>query len=117
VNLGTLFGGTVTLPVARSTISETDSVVKVGDGNIVAIGGLMKVDVSDSRSGLPGAQDLPGVGGLFGSKNRTAVKKELVILIKPTVVQSDRDLQADVQESRDRILNMMPPSSSQGAAR
>src|SRR5262249_7905242 len=43
VDLGTLFGGQVTLPLARSTVSETDSIVKVGDANIVAIGGLMKV--------------------------------------------------------------------------
>jgi MSHA biogenesis protein MshL len=104
VNLGTLFGGTVTLPVARSTVSETDSVVKVGDSNIVAIGGLMKVDIANDQSGLPGLQDIPVAGQAFRSNRRTAVKKELVILIKPTVVQSDRELQRDLQETRDRIM-------------
>ncbi|HEY9380257.1 MAG TPA: secretin N-terminal domain-containing protein, partial [Burkholderiales bacterium] len=44
IDLGDLFGGAISLPLARSTVSETDSIVKVADGNIVAIGGLMKVD-------------------------------------------------------------------------
>ena len=103
VNLGVVFGGQVTLPLARSTISETDSVVRVQDGNVVAVGGLMKLDINDNRSGLPGLRDT-GVGGLFGSNQRTAVKKELVILIKPTVINSDRDSAAELRETRDRIL-------------
>ena len=104
VNLGAVFGGQVTLPLARSTISESDSVVRVQDGNVVAIGGLMKLDVNDNRSGVPGLRDQPGVGGLFGSNQRTAVKKELVILIKPTVINSDRDSSAELRDMRDRIL-------------
>jgi MSHA biogenesis protein MshL len=104
VNLGAVFGGQVTLPLARSTISETDSVVRVQDGNVVAVGGLMKLDVNDTRSGLPGLRDEPGVGWLFGSDRRTAVKKELVILIKPTVIKGDRESAADLREIRDRML-------------
>lgn len=104
VDLGTAFGGRVTLPLASSTVSESDSVVKVGDGNIVAIGGLMKIDIGDTRSGLPGLQDEPYVGGAFGSKTRTMVKKELVILIKPTVIQSDRDFNDEFNAARERLL-------------
>jgi MSHA biogenesis protein MshL len=104
VNLGSLFGGEINLPLARSTVSETDSVVKVGDSNIVAIGGLMKVDIANDQSGLPVLQDIPVAGQAFRSNRRTAVKKELVILIKPTVVQSDRELQRDLQETRDRFM-------------
>jgi MSHA biogenesis protein MshL len=111
VNLGTVFGGAVTLPLARSTVSETDSVVRATDGNIVAIGGLMKVDLAGDNSGLPGAKDLPTVGGLFGSDRRAVVKKELVILIKPTVIQSDRDWTADFQNSRERFNSMRLESS------
>lgn len=106
VNLGTAFGGDVTLPLARSTVSETDSVVRVRDGNIVAIGGLMKLDLADDQSGIPGLKDVPGIGGLFRSDRRAVVKKELVILIKPTVIQSDQDWTEDARETRDRILNL-----------
>ena len=112
VNLGTTFGGSVTLPLARSTISETDSVVRVRDGNIVAIGGLMKLDAADNRSGLPGAKDLPGIGAAFRSNSRTSVKKELVILIKPTVIQSDSDWSGDVREVRDRMGTLLPGEAS-----
>jgi MSHA biogenesis protein MshL len=104
VNLGAVFGGQVTLPLARSTVSETDSVVRVQDGNVVAVGGLMKLDTDDNRYGLPGAKDDPTFGSLFGSGRRTAVKKELVILIKPTVINSDRDWNGDLREARERLL-------------
>ncbi len=104
INLGTTFGGAVTLPLARSTVSETDSIVKVGDSNIVAIGGLMKVDVAANNSGLPGAQDSPFLGALFSSNASVMVKKELIILIKPTVIKSDEDLIRDLRETRDRIM-------------
>ena len=117
VNLGAVFGGQVTLPLARSTVSETDSVVRVQDGNVVAVGGLMKLDINDNRSGLPGLRDAPGVGGLFGSDRRTAVKKELVILIKPTVINSDRESAADLREIRDRMLGSGEGSGSAAARR
>lgn len=104
VNLGTVFGGAVTLPLARSTVSETDSVVRVQDGNVVAVGGLMKLDIDDNRYGLPGVKDAPVVGSLFGGNRRVAVKKELVILIKPTVINSDRDWNGDLRETRERLL-------------
>ncbi|HEY9380987.1 MAG TPA: hypothetical protein VIQ01_07045 [Burkholderiales bacterium] len=108
INLGALFGGDISLPLARSTVSETDSIVKVTDGNIVAIGGLMKVDISDSRSGLPGAQDVPVVGNLFGSRDRLAVKKELVILIKPTIIGGETD-PVEIGQARDRMLELGNP--------
>jgi MSHA biogenesis protein MshL len=112
VNLGAVFGGQVTLPLARSTVSETDSVVRVQDGNVVAVGGLMKLDINDNRSGLPGLKDSPA-GGVFGSDRRTVVKKELVILIKPTVINSDRDWAGDLRETRERILG---PGAGAGAS-
>jgi len=102
LNLGTS-GGIVTLPLASSTVSETDTIVRVRDGSIVAIGGLMKVSRSGSRSQLPGAGDLPVAGTLFGSTSRSSDKSELVILIKPTVVQSDNQLDALRDESLQRL--------------
>ncbi len=103
INLGSLFGGDITLPLARSTVSETDSIVKVSDGNIVAIGGLMKVDVNDRRSGLPGMQDVPFLNYMLGNRARLSNKKELVILIKPTIVYGETD-PADLALVRDRVV-------------
>jgi len=117
INLGATFGGSVTLPLARSTVSESDSIVKVGDSNIVAIGGLMKVDYGDERSGIPGAQDLPGVGAAFRTTSRVAVKKELVILIKPTVVRSSEDLMDGAREMRDRLQAYGEPATGSASGR
>lgn len=99
VNLGGTFAAIV-LPLARSTISETDTVVRVGDGNIVAIGGLMSVDVQDNRGGLPGASNL------FRNNNVQMRKKELVILLKPTLIHSGRSWEEDLEQTRDRLENL-----------
>ena len=99
-------GGTdTTLPLAKSSINETDTIVRVQDGNIVALGGLMKVDVANDRSGIPLLQDLPGVGVLFGNTTRTRTKRELVILLKPTVIKGERDWEEGAQQTRDRMQN------------
>jgi len=100
VNLGTL--GTFQLPLASSTVNESDSVVRVQDGNIVAIGGLMKQQQSTSASGLPGSTDT-ALGGLFGTKSRSGVKSELVILLKPTIIRNERSWQADAADTQERL--------------
>ncbi|MBH9579611.1 pilus (MSHA type) biogenesis protein MshL [Inhella proteolytica] len=87
LDLGTL--GNFRLPLAASTINETDSIVRVGDGQIVAIGGLMTQELRGDRTGLPVLSNLPVVGNLFGQKSKINRKRELVILIKPTVIPAD----------------------------
>jgi MSHA biogenesis protein MshL len=108
VNLGTGATGaanTLNLPLASSSISETDSIVRARDGQIVAIGGLMRQASSDNRSGLPG---LPKT--LFGQTSVANEKRELVILIKPTVVDSDQDWADDITRSRDRFSRFLKPA-------
>ncbi len=87
IDLGEL--GRYTLPLAASAINETDSIVRVRDGQIVAIGGLMQQNSVNDRSGVPGLSSLPGVGGLFRYQANSEEKHELVILIKPTVISED----------------------------
>ena len=99
-------GGTdTTLPLAKSSVNETDTIVRVQDGNIVALGGLMKVDVANDRSGIPVLQDIPGVGGLFGNTTRTRIKRELVILLKPTVIKGEKDWEEGIDQAHERMQN------------
>jgi len=100
LNLGASTG-TYTLPLASSSISETDSIVRARDGQIVAIGGLMRQATVEAESGLPGLAK-----SIFGQTSKTTEKRELVILIKPTVVNSDKDWSSDILQSRDRINGM-----------
>jgi MSHA biogenesis protein MshL len=106
VDLGTL--GAFTLPLASSSVNETDTIVRVQDGNIVAIGGLMRQETLSVDSQVPGLGDIPGLGTLFQQRNRRATKSEIVILLKPTIVQSDRNWQQDLNETRERLRGLQP---------
>ena len=105
INLGGTLGS-LNLPLASSAVSETDSVVRVQDGSIVAIGGLMRQSMTDDRSEVPVAGEVPVFGALFRNTNRVSQKRELVILLKTTVVQGDSDWGQDILNSRERIQKM-----------
>ncbi|MGE5651235.1 MAG: pilus (MSHA type) biogenesis protein MshL [Bacillota bacterium] len=108
VDLGTL--GSLKLPLASSNASETDSVVRGQDGQIIAIGGLMRQASASDRSQLPGVGDVPGLGALFGNTSQANQKRELVILIKPTIVQGASSWGRDILESQQRIQALEPKS-------
>jgi len=105
INLGF---GNVAVPTARSTIRETDTIVRVSDGSIVAIGGLMRTEVNDVRGGVPGVSDTGWAALLFRTTTRLTEKKELVILLKPTIIDSDRVWEQDLRETEDRLKKMYP---------
>jgi MSHA biogenesis protein MshL len=95
--------GTFRLPLASSDIRETDTIVRVRNGNIVAIGGLMTEASERNKSGLPWAGDIPVVGHAFKNTNRRSAKAELVILLKPTVIQGDDAWKQDLRDTRERM--------------
>ena len=108
-------GGTIpsiTLPLAKSAVNESDTVVRVTDGNIVAIGGLMSVDVRDGRTGIPGVADS---NVLLRNSDRQARKREIVILLKPTIIQSDASWGQDLRETRERLERFIPQRPAQEA--
>ncbi len=106
VNAGT--AGSVSLPLASSSVSETDSVVRGQNGQIIAIGGLMRQASVNDRSQVPGAGDVPLLGSLFKNTNRVSQKRELVILIRPTVVDGEGAWEQDLLDSQKRIDGLAP---------
>lgn len=80
INVG---GVNQSLPLALSTVRESDSVVRARSGQVVVIGGLMRNQWSD-REAAP-----PGLGGVLGHREKTARKTELVILLRPLVVDEE----------------------------
>ncbi len=102
----------ITLPLAKSTVSETDTVVRVQDGTIVAIGGLMSVSSSDNRGGVPGVGDN---WSFLRNTNRQTQKQELVILLKPTVISSDQTWVREARDARERLEQMTAPQPDPGA--
>ncbi len=89
VDLGSV--GNFRLPLASASINETDTVVRIPDGQIVAIGGLMQMEASRRGSGLPGADSNPLTSMLFGNRANNGRKRELVVLIKPSIIRSAED--------------------------
>lgn len=94
------------LPLAQSNIRESDTVIRAKSGEIVVIGGLMQSIVSESESKTPLLGDIPILGNLFKNKRNSEVKKELVILIKPTVVDKDTWKQ-QLRRSRDQMADWL----------
>ncbi len=92
----------IVLPLAQSNIRESDTIIRARNGEIVVIGGLMQTVISDTESGVPGLSSIPLLGNLFKSKTKTEKKKELVILLKPTVVEAGV-WQQQIQQSGDLV--------------
>lgn len=82
-------GETLELPLAKSDIRESDTVIKAASGDVVVIGGLMKSDSQEQISKVPVLGDIPLLGEAFTNKSQSIRKTELVILLKPIVVESD----------------------------
>ena len=102
LNLGNL--GTYSLPLASSDINETDAVVRARDGQIIAIGGLMRQASVRSDSGLPGAQGTVWRKLFGGQTENLTEKRELVILLKPTVIDPNTDDEGTA-DSLQRLLD------------
>ncbi|WP_440903005.1 pilus (MSHA type) biogenesis protein MshL [Catenovulum sp. SX2] len=86
VKVVTLDQQSFTLPLAQSNVRESDTIIKANSGEIVVIGGLMQTIERDNDSKTPILGDIPVLGELFKSKSKSRQKKELIIMIKPTVV-------------------------------
>jgi len=94
------------LPLAASTVRETDTVVRAKSGQIIVVGGLMKEATTDTQTSVPFLGDLPLIGGLFRHKSIVRVKKELVVLVKPTLVRSGGQWDAEAANSFHRFSGL-----------
>ena len=92
----------VPLPLASSTVRETDSVIRAQSGQIVVIGGLIQNTSEDNNSAVPFFSEIPLLGELFKQRHFDARKSELVILLRPVVVQLDT-MAKDIAASRERM--------------
>jgi len=80
------------IPIVET--SETETVVKVKDGAMIMIAGLIKKEKKDSADGLPGVSKMPFLGKLFGNKAKEDNRSELVIFLTPKLISGDVKLTA-----------------------
>ncbi|GGK04358.1 pilus (MSHA type) biogenesis protein MshL [Pseudomonas matsuisoli] len=74
------------LPLALSTTRQSDSIVRAHSGQVVVIGGLIQNISDNTDANVPWASKLPFVGAAFKQQRRNTQKSELVILMRPQVV-------------------------------
>ena len=111
VNLGAGTGGVGINSPTISTRRITTSVA-VQDGEVLALGGLIRNSQTKGRAGLPFLSQIPVVGGLFGKQTVTGGKTELIVLLRPRVIRTIDDGRAITDELRAKIKTLEPFKSS-----
>lgn len=87
---------------------QVDTEIAVQSGETVLLGGLIQEQIEDSRRGIPVLKDLPLIGGLFGSKGLSDQRTELLVLIKPTVLDSPEKARAVTAEYQRKFKGVRP---------
>lgn len=113
----TLNNSTQIIPLAFSSVRETDTIVRARDGQVIVIGGLMEDRSERDKGGLPGLSDVPGIGELFKHRRNASRKTELVILLRPILAKSDGVWQREVEAARSRLGNLQAPDAPPPAPR
>jgi MSHA type pilus biogenesis protein MshL len=71
----------------RLDVKQTSTMVRVGDGETVIIGGLIQEEEEETNRSVPGLGEVPGVRHLFGTTYKAASRRELVVILTPYIVQ------------------------------
>jgi len=99
----TIGGEIQSLPLAQSSVRESDSIVRAKSNQIIVIGGLMQSSTKERAGGTPGLSSLPIVGSLFRHTVESTRKSELVILLRPIVVNTPGAWKNTIQQSVQRF--------------
>jgi general secretion pathway protein D len=83
------------IPVIQTR--ESESVMRVGSGQLAILGGLMQDTRRKDDESVPGASEVPVFGELFNFREREQIKTELVVFLRPTVIRSP-DVNADLAD-------------------
>lgn len=98
---------TLILPLAQSSIRESDTIIRARSGEVVIIGGLIETYNVDIESKTPILGDIPFLGELFKNKSQKSQKRELVIMLKPIVVGQDT-WKNQLQDARNLLTKWFP---------
>lgn len=90
------------LPLALRGVRESDSIVKAANGQVIVLGGLMTESTNNVDGKRPLLGDIPVLNSLFKTKNKAKSKTELVILLRPIVVD-DKTWDAQLNEAQNSM--------------
>ena len=100
--------------VASPTIStrKINTSVAVKDGEVLALGGLIRNTESRDKIGFPFLSQIPVIGGIFGRQAKNVDRTELIVILRPRVVRSVEDGRAITDELRRKIRSLEPFAST-----
>ncbi len=90
------------LKVPKTIQHTAQAKVAVRDGETIILGGLIRTAMTKSKSGVPVLKDIPGLGALFRSTSESPTRKELMVLIRPTVLKTPESASLAAQAERQR---------------
>jgi len=96
----------LSVPLALSSIRESDTIIRAQDGQVVIIGGLMQNSTRNEDASVPLLGDIPVIGNLFKHKQKAYKKSELVILLRPVIVKDDTQWSDKLKQIKSRIGNL-----------
>lgn len=82
-------GNQVTITIPTVALREMTTTVKMRDGQMVIIGGLISKKESTNEEKIPLIGDIPYLGRLFTRTNNTETRSELVLLLRPHIVENE----------------------------
>lgn len=93
---------------------EMESMLRLSNGDIAVMGGLMQDNTDYHTDAVPGLGSLPGIGNLFRQRNDTNKKTELVIFLRPIIIR-EPSLNGDYRDFRNQLPNkdFFTPSAAQ----
>lgn len=107
--------GSEIIPIDSVDSANIDATVVGKDGNTVAIGGLIRDEVSDQNDKIPFLGDIPYLGNAFKRKGKSARKTELILLITPHILDSSGRANAVTQELTQRLSDHRYRQDGDGA--
>lgn len=97
------------LPPPRQT-SKLSSEITIPNGYAIVVGGLKRMDESETASKVPGLGDLPLLGPLFSSRSNNDVKSTLFVFIRPVILRDDRFRDLQHLSEQDLRAAGLPPN-------
>jgi type II secretory pathway component GspD/PulD (secretin) len=93
------------IPIVET--SEAETMVKVKDGTMIMIAGLMKEERNSDSSGVPGLSRIPWIGGFFSSRASRKKKNEIIVFLTPHIMTGEVSV-ADAEPERHIPPEIMP---------
>ena len=96
---------------------QLSSKVAVRSGETIVMGGLIRDNTRNSKSGVPLLQDVPVLGKLFGRNAENVNRTELLVVLTPRVVRTDIDIREVSEDLRDRLKGLRVIDIKENASR